>query len=74
MLRHLRKLRMTRQRLFSDPVTLNAWCEKWLSREQWQQLKTAARAAQLRRMFRRNMVQSWAFGGSKTRNIDSRLD
>ena len=35
-------------RLFRDPVTLNAWCEKWLSREQWQKLKTAARAARRR--------------------------
>ena len=35
-------------RLCRDPVTLNAWCEKWLSREQWQQLKTAARAARKR--------------------------
>ena len=31
-----------------DPVTLNSWCEKWLSGEQWQQLKTAARASRKR--------------------------
>ena len=31
-----------------DPVTLNVWCEKWLSGDQWQQLKTAARASRKR--------------------------
>ena len=31
-----------------DPVTLNSWCEKWLSGDQWRQLKTAARASRKR--------------------------
>jgi macrodomain Ter protein organizer (MatP/YcbG family) len=31
-----------------DPVTLTAWCEAWLSRDQWTQLKNAIRAARRR--------------------------
>ena len=31
-----------------DPVTLNAWCEKWLDSAQWTQLKNAIRAARRR--------------------------
>ena len=32
-----------------DPVTLNQWCERWLSTDQWQALKAALRAARQRR-------------------------
>lgn len=31
-----------------DPVTLTQWCERWLDQRQWQQLKTAVRAARQR--------------------------
>ena len=31
-----------------DPGALNAWCEKWLSGEQWEQLKNAVRATRKR--------------------------
>lgn len=32
----------------SDRVTLNAWCEAWLSTDQWTSLKNALRAARKR--------------------------
>ena len=32
-----------------DPVTLNKWCEEWLSSEHWTQLKNAIRAARRRK-------------------------
>jgi macrodomain Ter protein organizer (MatP/YcbG family) len=32
-----------------DADSLNAWCEKWLSRVQWMQLKHAIRAARRRK-------------------------
>lgn len=32
-----------------DLITLQQWCEQWLSAEQWQQLKAAVRAARRRR-------------------------
>lgn len=31
-----------------DVVTLNAWCERWLTDSQWTQLKNAVRAARKR--------------------------
>ncbi len=33
----------------TDVTTLNAWCEKWLTAEQWTQLKNAVRATRKRR-------------------------
>lgn len=36
-----------------DPVTIQQWCEHWLSDQQWQQLKAAVRAAR-RRAYRRD--------------------
>ena len=32
-----------------DPVTLQRWCERWLSTDQWRALKAAVRAARKRR-------------------------
>ena len=52
----LKRIRSDKElRLCRDPVTLNSWCEKWLSGDQWRQLKTAARASRKRsRNLRRN--------------------
>jgi macrodomain Ter protein organizer (MatP/YcbG family) len=36
------------QGLSRDEVALNGWCEKWLSGEQWGQLKDSLRAARKR--------------------------
>ena len=32
-----------------DPLTLQAWCERWLDEDHWRQLRAALRAARKRR-------------------------
>jgi macrodomain Ter protein organizer (MatP/YcbG family) len=36
------------QKVKRDPVTLNAWCERWLTSTHWTQLKNAIRASRSR--------------------------
>ena len=45
------------QSLKRDAVTLNDWCERWLDRRRWAQLKAAIRAARQRQRRRHNAGQ-----------------